>query len=124
LPYSKAPGLPFSFVLKAPGFAFKAPGLPFSFALKELDLAFVPGGQALEGAGPGLLAQPSQRSQHDGGDDHPLIEAAASQHMTHHAQPDQPQRRLTVKPESPGCAADLLLPGAMLASGGLPGTLP
>ena len=42
-----------------------------------------------------------QRPQHDGADDRPLIEAAASQHMTHHAQPDQPQRRLTVKARVP-----------------------
>jgi hypothetical protein len=43
--------------------------------------------------------------------------------MTHHAQPDQPQRRPTVKARVPGCAADLLLPVAMMASGGL-GTSP
>ena len=86
----KAPGLPFSFALKAPGFAFKAPGMMFSFALKELDLPFIPGRQALEGASPVLLTQPAQRPQHDDADDHPLSEAAASQHMTHHAQPDQP----------------------------------
>ena len=62
----------------------------FSFALKELDLPFIPGRQALEGASPVLLPQPAQRPQHDGADDHPLTEAAASQHMTHHAQPHQP----------------------------------
>lgn len=101
LPYSKAPGLPFSFALKAPSFAFKAPDVPFSFALKELDLLFIPGSQALESASPVLLTQPSQRPQYDGADDHPLIEAAASQHMTHHGQPDQPQRRPTGKARVP-----------------------
>jgi hypothetical protein len=106
------PRLPFSFALKAPSFAFKAPGLPFSFALKtpgllfsfalkELDLPFIPGSQALEGASPVLLTQPSQRLQYDGADNHPLVEAAASQHMTGHAQPDQPQQRLTGKARVP-----------------------
>jgi hypothetical protein len=82
-------------------FAVKAPGLPFSFALKELDLPFIPGSQALKGAGPVLLTQPSQRPQHDGADDRPLIEAAASQHMHHHAQPDQPQRHPSVRARVP-----------------------
>ena len=72
------PSLPFSFALKAPSFALKAPGLPFSLALKALDLPFIPGSHALEGAGPVLLTQPSQRLQHNDADDHLLIEAAAS----------------------------------------------
>ena len=93
--------MPFSFALKALSFALKAPGLPFSFALKDLDLPFIPGSQALEGAGPVLLSQPSQRTQDDGADDHPLMEAAASQHMTHHAQPDQPQPRFPGKARVP-----------------------
>jgi hypothetical protein len=59
-------------------------------ALKELYLPFIPGRQALEGAGPVLLTQPSQCPQHDRGHGHLLKEAAASQHMNHHAQPDQP----------------------------------
>ena len=75
--------------LKAPGLPFSLADLPFSFALKQLDLPLIPGSQALEGAGPVLLAQVSQRSHHDGADDHPLIEAAASQHMIKHGQPDQ-----------------------------------
>jgi hypothetical protein len=122
--YGKTPGLSFSLALKAPGFALKASGLSFSLALKELDLPLIPSRKTLEGAGPVLLTQPSQRPQHDRADDDPLIEAAASQHMNYRAQPDQPQRRLAVKPESPGCPADLLLSAAMLASGGLLGTLP
>ena len=81
--------------------ALKAPGLTFSLALKELDLPLIPSRKTLEGAGPVLLTQPSQRPQHDGADDDPLMEAAASKHMNHHAQPDQPQRRLTVKPRVP-----------------------
>ncbi len=79
---SKAPGLPLSFTLKPQG-------LPFSFAFKELYLPSIPGGQALKGTNPVLVAPPSQRCQHDGADDHPLIEAAASQHMNQHSQPDQ-----------------------------------
>ena len=93
--------MPFSLALKAPSFALKAPGLPFSLALKDLDLPSIPGSQALESAGPVLLSQPPQRPQHDGADDHPFMEPAASQHMTHHAQPDQPQRRLTGKARVP-----------------------
>ena len=95
----KVPGLPSSFAPKAPGLVFsferKAPGLPFSFELEELNLPLIPGRQALESTGPALLADPSQRPQHDDAEDHPLMEAGASQHMSHHAQPDQPQRRLT-----------------------------
>jgi hypothetical protein len=102
------PGVPLGFALKAPGFAFQAPGLPFGFALKALDLPFIPGGQALEGASPVLLTQPAQRPQHDDADDHPLTPSAA----------------LPAKPETPGRAADLLPPAAMLPSGGLPATCP
>jgi hypothetical protein len=83
--------------LPAPRFALKTPGLPFTLALKELDLPLIPGSQTLHGAGPVLLAQPGQRFQRDGGDDHPLMEAAASQHMNKRGQPDQPQRRLVVR---------------------------
>lgn len=95
----KVPGLPSSFAPKAPGLVFsferKARGLPFSFELEQLKLPLIPGRQALESTGPALLADPSQRPQHDDADDHPLMEAGASQHMSHHTQPDQPQRRLT-----------------------------
>ena len=63
-------------------------------------------------------------SQDDRGHGRLLIEAAASQHMTHHAQPDQHQRHLTVKARVPGGAVDLLLPAAMMASGGLPALCP
>ena len=98
----------------------QAPGLPFSFEFQELDLPFIPGRQAREGAGPGLLAYPAQRSQHDHADDHPLMEAGAAQHMTHHAQPDQPSAALPAKREPPGGAAGPLLPAAMLAGAALP----
>ena len=99
--YGKTPGLSFSLALKAPGFALKAPGLTFSLALKELDLPLIPSRKTLEGAGPVLLTQPSQRPQHDRADDDPLIEAAASQRMNYRAQPDQRQRRLTARPRVP-----------------------
>jgi hypothetical protein len=79
------------------GFALKAPGVPYRCALKELNLPFIPGSQALKGNGPVLLAQPSQRRHHDGADSHPLIKAAATQHMNQHSQPDQPHRRLIVR---------------------------
>jgi hypothetical protein len=85
----KAPGLPCSFALKAPG-------LPFSLALKTLDLTVIPGHQTLKGAGPVLLAQPSQRRRRDDADDHPFVEAATSQHANQHGQPDQSQRRAIV----------------------------
>lgn len=87
---AKAPGLPF-------GFALKAPGLPFRSALKELDLPLIPGSQALKRIGPVLLAHPSQRRHHDGADSHPLIKAAASQHVNQHGKPDEPYRRLIVR---------------------------
>jgi hypothetical protein len=83
---AKAPGLPFTLALKTPG-------VPFTLALKELDLPLIPGSQMLQGAGLVLLAKPCQRFQRDGADDHPLMEAAASQHMNQCSQPDQPQRR-------------------------------
>jgi hypothetical protein len=86
----KAPGVPF-------GFAIKAPGVPYRCPLKELGVPFVPGSQALEGNGPVLLSQPLQRRDHDGADSHPLIKAAAAQHMNQHSQPDQPHRRLIVR---------------------------
>jgi hypothetical protein len=99
------PGLPSSFALKVPGlpssFERKVRGLLFSFELEALNLPFIPGRQALEAIGPALLAYPSQRPQHDGADDHPLMEAGASQHMTHHAQPDQPQCRLDGEAQVP-----------------------
>jgi hypothetical protein len=79
------------------GFALKAPGMPYRCTLKELGLPFIPGSQALKGNGPVLLAQPSQRRHHDGADSHPLIKAAAAQHMNQHSQPDQPRRRLIVR---------------------------
>jgi len=95
------PGLPSSLAVQVPGLPFsferKAPGLLFSLELEVLNLPFIPGRQAREAIGPTFLAYPSQRPQHDGADDHPLMEAGASQHMTHHAQPDQPQRRLAGK---------------------------
>jgi hypothetical protein len=75
----------------------KAPGRPLGFALKEPYLPFIPGSQALKGAGPVLLAQPCQCRQHDGADDHPLLETAASQHMHQRSPPDQPQRRLIIR---------------------------
>ncbi len=87
---AKAPGLPF-------GFALKAPRLPFRSSLKELDLPLIPGSQALKGIGPVLLAQPSERRHHDGADSHPLIKAAASQHVNQHSQPYQPHGRLMVR---------------------------
>ena len=82
----KVPRLPCSFALKA------AP-LPFSLALKAQDLSAIPGHQTVNGTGPVLLAQTSQRRQRDDTDDRPLIEAAASQHANQRSQPDQPQRR-------------------------------
>jgi hypothetical protein len=89
--------------LLAPSFALKTPGLPLSFVLKALDLLFslvlkvvdlplVPGSQTPEGAGPVLLAQPRQGRHRDDTHDHPLIKAAASQHMNQPSQPDQSQR--------------------------------
>ena len=92
------PGLPAGFALNVPGlpsrFERKVRGLLFSSELEALNLPFIPGRQAREAVGPTLLAYPPQCPQHDGADDHPLMEAGAAQHMTHHAQPDQPQRRL------------------------------
>ena len=81
-----AVGLPFSLALKVVG-------LPLGLVLNVLDLLLVPGRQAGNGAGPVILAYPSQRRQHDGTDGHPLVEAAASQDMTQQSQPDQPQRQ-------------------------------
>lgn len=99
------PGLPSGFALKVPGLPFsferKTPGLLFSLELEALNLPLIPGHQAVEGIGPTLLAYPSQRAQHDGADDHPLMEAGASQHMTDHSQPDQPQRRLDGEAQVP-----------------------
>jgi hypothetical protein len=119
----KAPGLPLGFALEAPSFALEAPGLPFSFALKTLDLPFIPGGQALEGAGPALLTQPPQRPEHDGADDHPLLEAGAPQHVTQHAQPDQPQHRLTGKARVPRLRSRPAAAGRDTGQRRSPGTL-
>ena len=81
----RAPGVP-------SGFALKVPGVPFLSALKELDLPLIPGSQALKATGPVLLAQLSQRRHRDGADRHPLIKAAAAQHVNQHSQPEQPRR--------------------------------
>ena len=81
-----AVGLPFSLALKVVG-------LPLGLVLNVLDLLLVPGRQAGNGAGPVILAYPSQRRQHDGAGGHPLIEAAASQYVSQQSQPDQPQRQ-------------------------------
>ena len=67
---------------------------PFSLALKEPVLPLVPGGQARKAPGPVLPADPCQRGQHDDADGHPLIEAAAVQHVPEHGQPYQSPRRL------------------------------
>ncbi len=40
------------------GLTLNALGLPFGLALDELGLSLVPGGQALKGVGPVLLAYP------------------------------------------------------------------
>jgi hypothetical protein len=92
-----AVGLPLSLVLDVLGVPLNAVGLPFSLALDELGLPLVPGSQARKGAGPVLLAYPAQRRKHDGADGHPLIEAAASQHMTQQSQPNQSQRQPSPK---------------------------
>ena len=81
--------LPFS----SSGLALNTVGLPFSLTLDGLGLPLVPGRHAFKGAGPALLVYPPQRCKHDGADGHPLIEAAASQHMTQQSQPDQSQRQ-------------------------------
>jgi len=65
-------------------------------ALKALDLPLVPGGQALEVPGLVFLTQLGRGRYHDGGEDHPLVEAAASQHMTQQGQAGQSRRRATL----------------------------
>ena len=75
------------------GLALKEEGLPFGLVLKVFGLPLVPGSDARNGVGPALLVYPSKRRQHDGADGHPLVEAAAAQHMTNQSQPDQPQRQ-------------------------------
>lgn len=84
-------------MLKVPrlpcGFALKAAALPFSLALKAQDLPAIPGHETVNGTGPVLLTQTSQRRHRDDADDRPLIEPAAPQHANQHSQPDQPQRR-------------------------------
>ena len=51
------------------------------FRLEDLDLPFIPGRQALKGAGPLFLSHVSHRRQHDGADGHPPMEAATAQHI-------------------------------------------
>jgi hypothetical protein len=79
------------------GFALKVPDVPIRSAIKELDLPLIPGSQALKATGPVLLAQLSQRCHRDGANSHPLIKAAAPQHVNQHSQPEQPHRRLIAR---------------------------
>src|SRR5215469_2850889 len=72
------------------GILYRA-GLALSLMLQALNLPLIPGRQACHGAGPAILADPAQRSHRDRGHGHPLVEAAASQRVTDHAQRDQPQ---------------------------------
>jgi hypothetical protein len=84
------------------------PSLTLCSRRARLHLSLVPGGQALNRAGRVLPAQPSQRRQHDDAKSHPLIEAAASHHVTQQAEPDQPHRPLLVRSRGrcpPGRAA-------------------
>jgi hypothetical protein len=65
-------------------------------ALEALDLPFVPGGKARKAPGLVFLTQLGQGGEHDGGEGHPLVKAAASQHMTQQGQAGQSRRRLIV----------------------------
>lgn len=75
----------------------KVPGLPSSLVLKALGLPFVPVSQTRQRAGPVLPAYPRYRRHHDGAESQPLPEAAAPEHMNQQSQPDQSQRRLSVR---------------------------
>ena len=65
-------------------------------ALKALDLPLVPGSKARKAPGLVFLTQLGQGRKHDDGEGHPLVKAAASQHMTQQSQAGQSRCRAIV----------------------------